>query len=166
LTIERCIVRNSAGRGFGLGLTIRPSVAVSVVVTDSLFLNNGTSTTGAGIQILPPSGGSAVVSLDRVTVSGNTFGIAVDSTSSGSGNTSQMTINDSLVSGNTQDGIVATTGTGGGLGTLLIRNTRSVNNPGFGVRTIGTGVTASLDTTTVTGNGTGIAAVSGATIFT
>jgi hypothetical protein len=49
---------------------------------------------------------------------------------------------------------------------LLIKNTQSVNNAGFGVRTIGSGVTARLNGVTVIGNGTGVAAVNGATITT
>jgi hypothetical protein len=164
LVIEKCVVRNSTGSGFGLGLTVRTSVAAKVIVIDSSFLNNGTASTGAGIQVLPFPGGSAEVALERVTVAGNTFGIALDGSTSTAG--INMAITDSIVSANTQDGIVATTSASGAPMGLTIKNTRSLNNAGFGVRTIGTGVTARLSGVTLTGNGTGIAAVSGGSIVT
>jgi hypothetical protein len=164
LVIEKCIVRNSTGASYGFGLTVRSAVPAKVIVTDSSFLNNGTSTTGAGIQILPFGSGSAEVLLERVTVAGNTFGIAADGTSSTAG--INMTISDSLVSANTQDGIVAATSAGGAPMGVLIKKTRSVNNATFGVRAIGAGVSVRMSGSTVTGNSTGIAAVGGGTLLT
>jgi hypothetical protein len=77
-----------------------------------------------------------------------------------------MTIADSVINGNAQDGIVATTSASGAPMGLTIKNSRSLNNAGFGVRTIGTGVTARLSGVTLTGNGTGVAAQSGGSIVT
>jgi hypothetical protein len=164
LIIEKCVVRNSAANNLGFGLTARPDASSKIVITDSSFLNNGTSTTGAGIQILPNGSGSAEVVLERVAVAGNTFGIAADGTSSTAG--INMTISDSVVSANSQDGIVATTSAGGAPMGVLIKNTRSVNNATFGVRAIGAGVSVRMSGSTVTGSSTGIAAVGGGTLLT
>jgi hypothetical protein len=164
LIVEKCLIRNSAGLAGGLGLTFQPAVSAKLVVTDSSFFNNGNPTTGAGIQILPQFSGSAEVVLERVTVAGNTFGIAADGTASTSG--INMTISDSVVSANTQDGIIATTPSGGAPIGVLVDNTRSVNNATFGVRAIGAGVTVRMSGSSVSGSAIGVAAVSGGTLLT
>jgi hypothetical protein len=164
LIIEKCVFRNNASSGLGSGLIFIPHSAGKLVVTDSSFLSNGTPTTGAGIQIRPSGSGSAEVVLERATVAGNTFGIAADGSSSTGG--INMTIAASVVSSNTKDGIVATTSAGGAPIGLMIKNTRSVNNAGFGVRSIGSGVTTRLSASTVTGNGIGVTATSGGAILT
>jgi hypothetical protein len=164
LIVEKCQIGNSSGLAGGFGLTFQPAASARLVVTDSSFFNNGNPNSGAGIQIFPQSSGSAEVVLERVTVASNTFGIAADGSQSAAG--INMTISDSVVSANTQDGIVATTSASGAPMGLTIKNTRSLNNAGFGVRTIGTGVTARLSSVTLTGNGTGVAAQNGGSIVT
>jgi hypothetical protein len=115
--------------------------------------NNGTGSTGGGIVINPQPGGSAQVVLNRVSVDKNIFGIVAD----GSGSTGgiNMTITDSVSSGNLNDGIIATTSSGHAPIGVLVTNSKSANN-GFGIRSLGPGVTVRVDGSKVVGNSTGL----------
>ena len=88
--------------------------------------NNGASGTGAGIWIIPDTGGSAQVTLNRVLAEGNQFGIAVDGSNSTAG--INVTITDSVTASNAQDGIVAVTTGGGAPIGVTVKNSKSTNN--------------------------------------
>jgi hypothetical protein len=122
--------------GMPTGIRFAPNSVSKLSVTDTVISNMG-SGTGGGIVMNPQSGGSAQVSLERVTVSGNAFGIAADGTGSTGIN---MTIADSMIGGNSQDGIIATTPSGGTPIGIMVKNTKSVNNA-FGIRSLGPDVT-------------------------
>jgi hypothetical protein len=108
---------------------------------------------GGGIVINPQPGGSARVNLERVTVNGNAFGIAVDGSNSIAG--INMTIADSMIGGNANDGIIATTSAGHAPIGVLITNTKSINNA-FGARAIGANVMVRVDGSKIAGNVTGL----------
>ena len=131
-------------------------------MTDSTFVDNGNGSTGGGIIVNPQSGGSAVVSLDRVTVANNVFGIVAD----GSGSTAgiAVVVANSNVHRNKQDGIVATTSPGGAPIGLTVKNTRSLSNTN-GIRATGPGVTVRADNTTVMHNATGLVVTNGAALL-
>jgi hypothetical protein len=77
------------------GIKFTPSTSGSkLVVSDTTLSNNGNGSTGGGIVISPQSGGTAQVTLNRVTASKNVFGIVADGT--GSTNGINMTIADSV----------------------------------------------------------------------
>jgi hypothetical protein len=103
-------------------------------------------------MVAPQGGGSAQVTLERVTVASNSFGVAFDGSASTGG--INATITDSVFANNTQDGIVATTTPGHAPIGVLVTNTKSVNNT-RGVRAIGPNVTVRLDNSHVAGNGVG-----------
>jgi hypothetical protein len=153
LVVKNCVIRNFKNASGSYGIAAQPNAAGRLTVTDTLLVNNGLGSTGAGIFIKPQPGGSVEVSLERVTVANNVFGIAVDGT--GSTNGINMTVSDSVMSGNSQDGIVATTPGGGAPIGVMVKNTRSVNN-NIGIRSLGTGVTVRVSNSTVIGNGTGL----------
>ena len=154
LHIDNVLVQNFLGAApNGVGLQFAPSGASSLVVDNSYFVNNGTATTGAGIRIAPTGTGSARVTLNRVHVDNNAFGIVADAGSSTGG--INITISDSVSASNRQDGILAsTTGAAAPIG-ILVKNTRSTNNT-FGIRSLGTGATIRVDGSSVIGNGTGL----------
>jgi hypothetical protein len=133
------------------GIFFAPTGSSRLIVTDSLIAYNGGSGGGAGIRVYPSPGGSAQVSLDRVSLSGNAYGIAFD----GSNNTAGInaTINDSVASGNDQDGIIVTAPSAP-IGVTVV-NSRSVNNS-FGIRSFGTNVTVRVQGSQIIGNGTGL----------
>jgi len=144
------------------GIVFAPNAGSKLFVTDSFFQFNGAAATGGGILVQPQGSGSARVNLDRVRVNENTFGIAVDGSSSTGG--INMTVADSVASGNKQDGIVATTSTGGAPIGVLVKNTRSTNNA-IGIRAIGPNVTVRVDNSAVIGNGTGLSFLSGGALL-
>ncbi len=75
-----------------------------------------------------------------------------------------MTIADSAAHGNSQDGIIAVTPSGGAPISVMVKNTRSVNN-NIGIRLIGSGTTVRVSKSTVTGNGTGVTSSSGGALL-
>jgi hypothetical protein len=86
LEIKNCIIRNFKGASFGFGIRLNKGSPSKLVVTDSIFANNGAGATGAGIRIHPAfETGSARVFLERVTAVNNVFGIAADGTFSTTG---------------------------------------------------------------------------------
>jgi hypothetical protein len=113
--------------------------------------------------INPVSGGTAQVALERVTVTGNAFGIAADGTRSTGG--INMTIADSMIAGNSQDGIVAATPSGGAPIGVMVTNTKSANNA-IGIRSIGENVTVRAKNSDVMGNSTGLSFYSGGRLLT
>ena len=75
-----------------------------------------------------------------------------------------MTIRDSVLGSNTNDGMIATSPGGGApIGVLLARSA-SANN-GYGVRSIGPGVTVRVDDSRIAGNGTALAASNGGALL-
>jgi hypothetical protein len=158
--VVRCVITNSTLPGDGILLESNSPSKLSV--TDTVITNAGNSQ-GGGIVIRPQPGGNARVALERVTINGNTFGIAAD----GSGSTGgiNMTIADSMIAGNRQDGIVATTSAGGAPIGLLVTNTKSVNNA-FGIRSLGPNVTVRVKNSDVTGNGAGLSFSGGGALLT
>jgi hypothetical protein len=145
------------------GLDIVPSGLAKVVVTDSIFVRNGGSSGGAGIRVAPQSSGGAQVTINRVVVAGNTFGIAFDTSQTGQG--INATVSNSTIASNTNDAIVATTSSGGGPIGITVRKSELTNN-GYGIRSIGSGVTVRADGNAVIGNNVGVSAISGGALLT
>lgn len=151
LHVVRCVIESQPVANQA-GIRFKPNSAARLSVTDTVVSNFG-SGTGGGIIINPQSGGSAQVNLERVTINGNAFGLAVDGTGSTAG--INATIKDSMVGGNAQDGIIAVTPSGGAPIGVMVKNTASVNN-GFGIRSLGANVTVRVDGSTIVGNSTGL----------
>jgi hypothetical protein len=151
LHIIRCVLANGDVAG-DAGIKFLPSGPSKLSVTDTVISNEG-SGTGGGIIIKPFQGGSAQVTLERVIVNGNAFGIAADGSDSTAG--INMTIADSMIGGNGQDGVIATTPSGGAPIGVYLKNTKSVNNA-IGIRALGPHVTVRLDSSAVIGNSTGL----------
>jgi hypothetical protein len=168
LFVENCVIQNfNQIPPFYVGILFRPSApGAQLVVSDTVLSNNGVGTIGGdiggGIVINPQSGGTAQAALNRVTVGKNAFGIAADGTGSTGG--INLTISDSVVASNSQDGIIAVTPGGGAPIGMMVDRTRSVNN-NIGIRSLGPNVTVRVDSSTVTGNSTGLAFGSGGALL-
>jgi Right handed beta helix region len=73
LFVENCTIRNMNTNIPALGIRFAPSApGAQLVVSDTVIKNNGIApATGGGIQVAPQAGGSAGVSLTRVTFGSN-----------------------------------------------------------------------------------------------
>jgi hypothetical protein len=145
------------------GILIAPSGPLQVVISDTTVENNGNTGGGAGVWVLPQQGGSARVTLERVTASHNQFGVAIDGSQSAAG--INLTIKDSNLSANVNDGLVATTSSSHAPIGVLVSNTSSTNNA-YGIRSIGSGVTVRVKNSEIAGNGAGLAASAGGALLT
>lgn len=169
LHIDDCDIRDYVSTtlgGFtfvGTGIEFLPSGQGQLVVTNSRFSRNGSNNTGAGIRIRPTGSGSARVTLSNVVAATNVFGVAVD----GEGSTGgiNVTIADSILTGNSQDGLVATSSSGGAPIGITVKNSRFANNS-IGVRSLAPGTTVRLESSVVSGNGTGLVAGNGGALLT
>jgi hypothetical protein len=151
LILDRMKINN--GTASGGGIQYVPTGPGRLIVTDSIIVRNGSPTAGAGILVRPNPGGTAQVTLDRVNVSANTFGIAADGSQSTGG--INMTVKDSVLASNINDGVIATTSAGGAPIGVMVSNSAVTNN-GFGIRSIGPNVTVRVENAKVIGNGTGL----------
>jgi hypothetical protein len=160
LILDRLKLNNGTAPGGGVQFV--PNGPSKLIMTDSIIVRNGSATAGAGVLVRPQAGGTAQVTLDRVNVSANTFGIAADGSDSTGG--INMTVKDSVLASNINDGLVATTSSGGAPIGVLVSNTASTNN-GFGIRSIGPNVTVRVDGSKIAGNGTGVSALNGGALL-
>jgi hypothetical protein len=113
------IVENCAIRGFtSLAIGFNPTGTSSLLVLNTVAENNGTGSSGGGIQVAPSGGGSAKALLNHVTVQNNYVGIAGVGTAA----TTNLQIDNSTVSSNTSIGVYAGGGTAVRIGRSGITN--------------------------------------------
>ena len=166
LHLEKCLIRGFNQIGGGWGLTVETEGANSasdVFVSDTVFENNGTASTGGGI-LVQPTGANIVTKavLDRVETRNNFFGIKADGTATSGGGVINMTVRDSVSSGNRLNGIVGTGNTNGPAIVMMIdRSASSHNAAGFGVIADGPKTTIRLGGSSVAGNINGVGASNG-----
>ena len=164
LVIENCTFINFYADTPPIAVNFRPALAGSqLTVKNSVFVNNGIGSAGGGIVVRPEGSGNARVLIEGVTVGHGIFGIAADGTGSTGG--INMTISNSQISGNAQYGIVAATSAGGAPIGLLVTNTKSANNT-VGIGSFGPNVTVRVESSKITGNGTGLSFGSGGALLT
>jgi hypothetical protein len=110
LTVINCVAQNFiiSGPATGNGILLQPTTGtVDFTITNTIVLNNAY----AGILYLAPSGSASVNGvIDRVTATGNQYGIALN-TSSATGATIAA-ISNSVASHNTNTGIYGQNGSG------------------------------------------------------
>jgi Right handed beta helix region len=161
LFIENCVISdmkavNQTGSTY-LGIKFEPSAPQSqlfvtnTIISDNGFLDQGA---GGGIEIIPQNGGSAGVTLQNVKLEGNVTGITLNA----SNGAIIAVMRDSTVSGNYLNGILSI---GSHPISLLIDNSTIVDNAGTGVVSQGSASTVIIGRSTITGNTTGVASVSG-----
>ena len=156
LHLQKMKINNLTSSNCGVGFT--PNGTATLDITDCDITDNGSSGLAAGIYVQPASGVTARVSIDHSRINGNYFGILLDGTAGGIIN---GTINDSVVSGNVTNGI--TLHAASSSVTLLVDHTIVMGN-NFGL-VAGGNSTMRVRNSSVTANGVGLDAVTGASLL-
>jgi hypothetical protein len=113
---------------------------------------------GDGVLIKPQAGGSATATLDRVSCMQNAgSGVRVDNTNLPAAAGSNVTLFDSNMSGNS-NGVLAYTPASAATVTIYVTTSVIAENTGLGLLANGPTSIISVGTSTVTGNGVGLAA--------
>ena len=163
LHVEHCLITGfNGGSPNGNGIQFQPSGGSELYVADTVIANNGAGSVGGGLLIQPTGSGSAKVSIDRVRLENNVFGLKAD----GNGSTGgiQVALRDTVAAGNSFSGFTAITSGGGAKVDLALDHSASVHNGTTGVAAGGATATVRISNTTVTGNGTGLLAVNSGVI--
>ena len=153
LLLDRVRVQNF---NTGYGLLFAPSGSSRLAISDSLFSDNRSG----GILIQPLAAGFARVSVESSRITENLFGLRADDRST-------VSIRNSFVSSNTANGLVAYSISD--VVEMTVDNCQVTNNAptlaaGAGIRAKGPLASVVLSDSVVTGNYTGLNAVSGADI--
>jgi hypothetical protein len=158
LHIEESNIRrfNAAGSA---GVSVAPTGAANLFITNSTIADNGNGATGGGIVIAPGVGGSVSAVITHTRVRGNAnVGLRLDSTN---GAITAVT-EESDISGN-GSGVVAVSGQP--INGMLI-DSIVANNTGAAIVGNGASVTLRVGNTTITGNVSGVTAAGGSQILT
>jgi hypothetical protein len=165
LVVDRVIIQNNLSTN-GQGISFQPAAAARLTLRDVLIVNNGTASTGGGILIQPTgANGSAIVSLDNVSLNDNlNGGFKIDTTGNTSAAGVKATIMGSNISAN-GGGVAVVTPVGASSASLLVMNSNVSNNTA-GI--IGNGVAATIRVsgTGITNNGTGLVVAAGSSVLT
>ena len=167
------LVENVTIQGFtaaspnGFGISMVPSTAAELVVTNTTIANNGTASAGGGINIQPTgAGGSARVSLRDVRIVNNRInGIRVDTTGNTSPTGILLMVDNVLLSGNST-GINVNTPVGTTNAQVIVTGTTFDNNSGTALGANGAASTMIVGTSRIFANGFGVSATGGAAILT
>jgi hypothetical protein len=114
--------------------------------------------TATGIRIRPTGSAGVSAVLDNVRIEDLGSGILIDGTTTTG--TNSVTLGNSVVSGSAGIGIQGVD-SGGGASNVVIEGSTISSNASVGVRAVGANTAIRLRNSTVSGNGTGIAAQNG-----
>jgi hypothetical protein len=145
----------------GNGIAFLPTAASLLFVTNSNIDNNGVNSAGAissGILIQPVlPGGSVKAVIENVTLSGNQFGLRVETGS-------QVIMKNSRAIGNINSGIQAISAAAPGA-ILALDNVNTSNNGSNGIKSDGANALVRLSNTAVFNNNTGLNSVNSGQII-
>jgi hypothetical protein len=159
VVFEHCTFQNFTASP-GQAVLFAPTVVgAHLVITDSVFFNNGIAGGGAGIFVQPSGGVTVSVVVERTQVAGNTYGIFAN----GTGGSTLIEVKDSTIAESAIDGIWAYAG--GPTTSIVLDHSASVQNGVNGINAQGTGAYVSLRDSTVAWNGTGLTTSSGGAIL-
>lgn len=122
LHVEDCVIRHFTSNG----ISITAGGATGFMISRTTLFSNGNGTTGTGINIAPPAGGTSKGVIDRVIADRNTVGMSGNAT----GGNVNVNIYDSVATHSTLAGIVATGGAGAA-NVMVMRSTASNNTTGI-----------------------------------
>jgi hypothetical protein len=152
VSIENCIIRGfgSTNGTDGNGVFVANSGATKVLVLDTLIENNA----NGGVWVQPQSGGSDLITVNRVQINNNKFGVVASDDTLGSLKING-TVRDSTVGNNSQNGITVSEASGSD-DTLVVDNVSVVGNANRGL--VADGATAGLlvSNSTIFGNQAGV----------
>ena len=154
--IEDCTIRNFKGAApNGFGIKLAPSAGLNFMISRTTLFDNGTGTTGGGIQVAP-TGGVTSGTIDKTVISRNINGLVGDGFGGGAG--MNVTLRDSTVNGNTSNGVLLTSVA---VSSIMIDKSTIANNSN-GLTTQNAGAFIRVGSSSITGNGT---ATSGAGVL-
>jgi hypothetical protein len=165
LSVENCVITNAnpanITSAFYLGIKFEPSANAQLFVSNSVISDNGSSTSGlsGGIYIVPPSGTTAAVTIDKSQITGNYFGIVADGRPGG---IIKGTVSDSVVSGNSEDGIAAISS---GSSVWFMVDQTEISGNAFGLAAGGSGTEILVSTSSVFNNTTGLHTSTGGALY-
>lgn len=162
LHIEDCVIRDSgAATPSGNGILFAPSSgSPEMFISNSFITGNGSATNGTGVHVEPSGSASAKVSIENTVIANNSIGVrAVSNNTTG---TVEITIAGSELTGGTFHGLVVQADTGSTR--VTVKSSRIVNNANQGIRAIGTNGIVRVGSSVISGNLTGLNALSGANI--
>jgi hypothetical protein len=164
LHVEDSVIRRFNASG-SFGISIQPSGAAKIYLTNVTVANNGSGATGGGILVQPTgAAGSAKVYMNDVR-SHNNANNALSLNTTGNTSAAGVTavINNSSFVGSTF-GILVTTAVGTGPAVAMVTNTDVFDNSGVGIRADGGSARARVRLSTITGNSTGVSTLNGGAV--
>ncbi len=136
LTIEKGVFRDfNAAAPNGAGIMVNPTAGdLKLVVQDTVFINNGTATSGAGIDIVPTGTASVTVAVEDALFSKGFLGLRA----LGTGTTGAVKV--------------------------MVTGSQFVNNGSAGISTSGANTIVRVGSSVISGNVVGVSPTSGANI--
>jgi hypothetical protein len=150
LHVENCTIQGFTGKG----IEARPTTAGLLLVSDTVIRNN-MGPNGGGIAAIPVAPGTLAVTLERVQMVRNRFGLRLE-------DGARATVRDSVASANNTNGYLAVSA--GGAVLLNLEDSIAADNINNGVNSQGAQSVIRLSNVVVTGNGTGLNAGGGAIV--
>jgi len=160
--IEDCVIRdNQAGELNGNGILFMPSSgSPELFVSNSHITGNGAATSGTGIHVEPSGSAGAKVTIENTILANNSIGVrGVSNNTTG---VVEISIANSELSGGAFHGLVVQADTG--TTKVTVNSTRIVNNAKQGIRAIGANGIVRVGSSVISGNLTGLNAISGGNI--
>lgn len=164
LNIEDSTIYNFLGvspNGFGVIVNNTSGQAV-LYVRNSVIRNNGTATSGGGIQLIPTGTGTVKAMLENVTVSGQFNGIRLDSAGTTGLGGVNISIENSSIDSNSNGLVLNGPASTGGATAMLVGS--SVTNNSNGILASGSLSRARVGDTTITNNNNGLSFGGGAIV--
>ena len=154
--IEDCVIRNFKGMApNGFGIQFIPSAGLNFMISRTTLFNNGTVSTGGGVQVRPTAGVTSGT-IDKTVFSRNVNGLVGDGFGGGAG--MNVTLRDSTINGSTSNGVLLTSTA---VSSFMIDKSTIANNSN-GLTTQNAGAFIRVGSSTITGSGT---ATSGAGVL-
>jgi hypothetical protein len=150
LHVENCTIQGFTGKG----IEARPTTAGQLFVSDTVIRNN-TGPNGGGIAATPVAPGTLAVTLERVQMVRNRFGLRLE-------DGARATVRDSVASANNTNGYLAVSAASPVI--LNVEDSIAADNINNGVNAQGAQAVVRLSNVVVTGNGTGLNAGGGAIV--
>ena len=165
LIVSNSVIKNFNGAApNGFGIQFNPAAGGQLFVNNTVISHNGTGATGGAIQVKPGATGSTTVALDNVQIVNNISGVVGDGTTPNAAGGVNIYIRNSIVAINNLIGLGVVVPVGGqGVG-LRVDNVGIISN-GTGVSSNGNASSAFVSGSTIVTNATGVAAVSGGSVF-
>jgi len=159
--IEKCVVHGITGSsGTGTGILYNPSAASSLFISDTVIADNGSSAAGGGILLQPDTTATVNVSVERLRLTNNGYGLDADGSNTGA---LQVSVRDSLASGNANSGFIAES-TSGRM-KMMIQNSEASSNGTNGIKADGSNTLLTVGGSAIFGNASAITIKNNATLL-